>query len=233
VSGTPPSRGPHRRSRVAVVGSRDYPDMEAVRSFVRRLALTTPDAVVVSGGARGVDAVAVASARRHGLEVEEIPADWSKGRAAGVMRNTVIVERADRVVAFWDGTSRGTLDTITKAKKAGKLVTVKVPGLPLRRVHMDPPREQHVSLYDDDIDPELVYRSRRRPRLICSCHSASLEPCAACQAAYDWSDEEEDTSTEEERARTRELLNWPVTETLYASEDELKAVRDAALSEGD
>jgi hypothetical protein len=37
------------------------------------------------------------------------------------MRNSQIVDYAEEVFAFHDGTSRGTLDTIRKAKKAGKL----------------------------------------------------------------------------------------------------------------
>lgn len=43
-------------------------------------------------------------------------------------RNTIMVDRVKPeglVVAFWNGTSRGTLDTITKAKKRGLNVYVK------------------------------------------------------------------------------------------------------------
>src|SRR6266702_3977823 len=41
--------------RVAIVGSREYPDLPSVQVFVRSLPL---DTVVVSGGARGVDTAA-------------------------------------------------------------------------------------------------------------------------------------------------------------------------------
>jgi hypothetical protein len=40
------------------------------------------------------------------------------------MRNTQIVEHSDIVVAFWDRKSRGTVDTMEKAKKAGKRLIV-------------------------------------------------------------------------------------------------------------
>ena len=40
------------------------------------------------------------------------------------MRNPDIVAAADRVVAFWDGTSRGTADSIEIARKTGKPVAV-------------------------------------------------------------------------------------------------------------
>jgi len=110
---------------VAVVGSRDYPDREAVGRYMGEIALTAWDSVIVSGGAKGPDSWAVADAEELGLHAEVFLADWpTHGKAAGFMRNTQIVERCDRVVAFWDGKSRGTLDTIQKAVKAGKPVLI-------------------------------------------------------------------------------------------------------------
>jgi hypothetical protein len=92
-----------------------------VREFVDGL----PDTVtVVSGGARDVDCVAEARAAENGLGVESIRPDWSTGRGAGLARNSDIVARADCVVAFWDGASRGTMDTVGKARAAGKPVWV-------------------------------------------------------------------------------------------------------------
>jgi predicted Rossmann-fold nucleotide-binding protein len=116
---TPPAP---KTTRIAVVGSRDYPDLEAVRQFVREQERTT---VIISGGARGVDDAAVAEARRLRMAYEVYPADWTRhGRRAGMIRNAEMVERADAVVAFWDGESRGTKATIEMAKHAGKLQEV-------------------------------------------------------------------------------------------------------------
>ncbi len=108
--------------RVAIVGSREFANLPLVRSYVRRQ--LHADTIVVSGAARGVDETAAQEARDCLLEVEEIPADWSQGKGAGFARNTTIVEHADEIVAFWTAGSRGTLDTITKAVKAGKKVTI-------------------------------------------------------------------------------------------------------------
>lgn len=111
--------------RVAIVGSREYPDLELVRQFVRKLAAKYPRATVVSGGAQGVDQAAEAQAGRLGLKTLIFPADWDRyGRSAGFRRNTTIVEHADVVVAFWDGQSRGTLDTTAKAIIAQKKLFV-------------------------------------------------------------------------------------------------------------
>lgn len=114
-------------ARIAVVGSREYPNASAVRSFVRALPEHT---VVVSGGARGVDTWAAEIAKARGLpEPLVFPAKWrdDKGnvdKGAGFKRNDLIVENCDGVIAFWDGWSRGTRDTVMKALRAGKPVWV-------------------------------------------------------------------------------------------------------------
>ncbi len=109
-------------SRIAIVGSRDFPDLDLVRDFVDSL---PPGTVVISGAARGVDTVAATAALVRGLLVEEYPADWkAHGRAAGYLRNRTLVVMADRVVAFHDGSSRGTQHTMDIAKEMGKPVTV-------------------------------------------------------------------------------------------------------------
>jgi len=108
--------------KVAIVGSRTYPRLELVATYVLSLPDTT---VIISGGAQGVDKTAEQVARYRHLKVEIYPAEWNKwGRSAGMMRNGKIINAADRVVAFWDGISKGTADSIRKARAAGKPVTV-------------------------------------------------------------------------------------------------------------
>lgn len=108
-----------RGQRVAIVGSREYPDMEEVRRFVRLLPEGT---VVVTGGAEGVDNEAITAAHEVFLSVEIHWPDWNThGKAAGPLRNTTIVKDCDKLVAFWNGYSSGTSDVIEKARRAGKL----------------------------------------------------------------------------------------------------------------
>lgn len=114
-------------SKIAIVGWRDHPNKRAVVDYVGGL---QSDDVVISGGARGVDSWAVACAMARGLQYQVFEAQWdyyrpadpTKKNPAGVHRNTQIVAEADVVVAFWDGKSPGTRDTITKARKAGKFL---------------------------------------------------------------------------------------------------------------
>lgn len=113
-------------TRIAIVGSRDYPVMDAVNQFVQSL---PADTVVVSGGARGVDREAARAAKRRGLRTLIFLADWNTyGRRAGMIRNEQIVDHADQVVAFWDGRSPGTANTIQRARRK---------GLPIRIVRPD------------------------------------------------------------------------------------------------
>lgn len=103
--------------KVAIVGSRTYRSRGNVADFVGSL----PDAtIIVSGGARGVDTWAVEAAGTRLTEV--YPAEWEKwGNSAGFRRNQTIVGACDELYAFWDGLSKGTLDSIQRAAKAGKL----------------------------------------------------------------------------------------------------------------
>ncbi len=108
--------------KVAIVGSRNYPELDKVREYVRSL---PNGSTVVSGGAKGVDKTAEDAAKECGLGVISLKPDWKKyGRGAGIVRNKQIVETADEVVAFWDGKSRGTMNTVDTAKKLDKPVKV-------------------------------------------------------------------------------------------------------------
>jgi len=108
--------------KVAIVGSRNYPNLERVRKYVRKL---SPNDTIVSGGAKGVDQTAEDEARKQGLKVISVTPEWDKwGKRAGLVRNDMIVGMADCVVAFWDGVSRGTKYTIDLAKKQNMIVQV-------------------------------------------------------------------------------------------------------------
>ena len=100
--------------KIAIVGSR--------KLTVRNIGdyITVCDEII-SGGAVGVDACAAAYAREKGIGLVEILPDYSRyGRAAPIVRNKEIVDRADAVLAFWDGKSKGTASVIQYAKKKGK-----------------------------------------------------------------------------------------------------------------
>ena len=100
--------------RIAIVGSRS---------------ITTPDlskyipdgAEIVSGGAKGVDTAAAEFAAKNGLKLTVFLPQYERyGRAAPILRNKEIVDYADKLLIFWDGSSKGTLSVIEYAKKTKK-----------------------------------------------------------------------------------------------------------------
>jgi predicted Rossmann fold nucleotide-binding protein DprA/Smf involved in DNA uptake len=114
------------RARIAIIGSRRFPSAQVVKAFVAKL---PDDSVVVSGGAAGVDTWAEEAARDRGLQTLVLHADWDGlGREAGPIRNAEIIANADTVVAFWDGKSRGTLNTLVQAREAGLPITILDPN---------------------------------------------------------------------------------------------------------
>jgi hypothetical protein len=108
--------------RILVCGSRSWTDAAAIRRRLRAF----PGAVVVSGAARGADSLAAQEAYRMGLAVELHPADWQRdGRRAGFLRNLAMLDSGvDLVLAFWDGSSRGTAHTMAEARRRGIPVEV-------------------------------------------------------------------------------------------------------------
>jgi hypothetical protein len=94
---------------------------------VRKAVLSFPDdTLVISGGARGVDSLAVMVAKGRGLQKPLVhPAEWDRyGNKAGYLRNIDIVIDAELVAAFWDGKSPGTRSTIDIAEKLKRKVHI-------------------------------------------------------------------------------------------------------------
>ncbi len=111
--------------RVAIVGSRDFTDFEKLEHEILKRISVDKIEKVVSGGAKGADTLARLFAEKHQIPFVEFKADWARyGRGAGPLRNTTIIENADIVFAFPTATSRGTHDSIRKAKEMGKIVKV-------------------------------------------------------------------------------------------------------------
>lgn len=111
--------------RIAIVGSRDGLPWLRVKAAIGELMRLPGVTSVVSGGALGVDRLAESMALAAGKNVVTVRPDWKRfGKSAGFRRNVQIVEQADEVYAFWNGTSKGTKHTIDIATKMRKPVHV-------------------------------------------------------------------------------------------------------------
>ena len=115
--------------KIAAVGSRAWNDIALIRTVFKRYIdssyFNPSEDIVISGGAKGADKLCELVAKELCFKTEIILPDWNKyGRVAGFLRNTDIVNSCDIVLAFHDGFSKGTLDTIHKAILQKKYVMV-------------------------------------------------------------------------------------------------------------
>ncbi len=100
--------------KIAVIGSRNI--------YIADIGKYISDCEeIVSGGAVGVDSCAAEYAKRKGIKLTVFLPEYERyGRAAPIERNKKIVDYADKIIAFWDSSSKGTLSVIKYAEKRGK-----------------------------------------------------------------------------------------------------------------
>jgi hypothetical protein len=109
--------------KTIIAGSRTIHTLNLVTTAVARSQFTITE--VVSGGAKGVDTLAMTFAHNNQLPLTVMRADWDKfGKSAGFKRNAEMANYADALIAVWDGQSRGTLHMINIAKERGLRVYV-------------------------------------------------------------------------------------------------------------
>lgn len=112
---------PEDANVLAVVGSREFPNLKAVDIWVRENASRFD--FFVSGGADGPDSAALMAWREiMGAEQDKVfPADWNRyGAGAGFIRNVKIIAAASFVSAFWTPHTNGTLDDLGLLFNCGK-----------------------------------------------------------------------------------------------------------------
>ena len=112
--------------KIAIVGGRDFNDYDLLKTEVMNYIVDKAHfETLVSGGAKGADALAERLAAEFCIPIQLYKPDYKRfGRAATLVRNTEIVEHSDVIFAFWNGSSKGTLDSINKAKKMKKKLFV-------------------------------------------------------------------------------------------------------------
>lgn len=103
---------------IAVIGSRNFSDYNKLETILNNLKPNITK--IISGGAKGADSLAEKWAKNNNIETKIFIPDWNKhGKAAGFIRNKLIIMDADEIVAFWDGKSKGTQNSINLAKEKG------------------------------------------------------------------------------------------------------------------
>jgi len=110
--------------KLIVAGGREFDDYELLERELNKLLKNEENVEIVCGRARGADDLGDTYAINKGIPVKYFPADWNKGPNAGYMRNSDMASYADSLIAFWNGSSRGTKHMINYATKKGLKVTV-------------------------------------------------------------------------------------------------------------
>jgi len=110
--------------RVIIAGSRTVTE-EQVRAALEGCSWIGFVSAVVSGTAKGADEFGETWAHEYGIQVIRYPAEWKKyGKRAGPLRNKVMADNAEGLVAVWDGTSRGTHSMISLASERGLRISI-------------------------------------------------------------------------------------------------------------
>ncbi len=116
--------------RVVIAGCRyyeNYKEAEKYIDFCISNIRKENQIIIVSGGAKGADALGERYAKENGFKIEQYLPNWDKyGKSAGPKRNKQMAEISDYVICFWDKTSKGTKSMIEEARKNGKPIKIKI-----------------------------------------------------------------------------------------------------------
>ncbi len=109
---------------VLIAGCRDYNNYAEAKRYINRCIAEIRKRykiTVISGGARGTDNLGELYAIENGFDVKKYLPDWERyGKSAGPLRNKIMVDKADFIICFWNGKSRGTASTVKYAIKTEK-----------------------------------------------------------------------------------------------------------------
>lgn len=113
--------------KIIIAGSRGYSNYKDFSHWVDLCFKKVKGSIeIVSGGATGPDSMGEKYAKEHDLKLKQFLPQWKLHgkRAAPIIRNKDMGDYADRLIAFWDGKSRGTKNMIEYMKKLKKNVQV-------------------------------------------------------------------------------------------------------------
>jgi len=112
--------------RLIIAGTRTIVDYKMLKAALKQSPFDERKiTAIISGGAKGVDALAIKYARKKDIPLQVCKADWNQfGNAAGPIRNSQMSDIGNALLAVWDGRSKGTSNMITTAQRKGLCVFV-------------------------------------------------------------------------------------------------------------
>lgn len=112
--------------KAIIAGTRTFNNYDYLKTIINLKVEERPQITeIVSGGAKGADALGERFAAEHKIPLKIFPADWNRfGKAAGPLRNEQMALYADMLIAFWDYESQGTFHMIKTMHEKWKTVYV-------------------------------------------------------------------------------------------------------------
>lgn len=108
--------------KLAIIGTKKFNDYNLLSSKIENISNIEQ---IISGGAPGADTLAKKYAKLNGIPFLEFPPNYEKYRdKAKHIRDDLITDHCDKLLAFWDGECEGTKYTIERAKKLEKEVII-------------------------------------------------------------------------------------------------------------
>jgi len=112
--------------KIAIIGSREFKNKELVEKILAKVltGIINGGVEVITGGARGVDAWVKEFCEKDCTLCKIIRPINPSNKLDYLFRNVEIITLADKIIAFWDGKSKGTKFVIDYAKARGKEVEI-------------------------------------------------------------------------------------------------------------
>jgi len=108
--------------KLAVIGVKELVEYKFISKALEKISNIE---LIISGGALGTDTLAKKIAIQNKIKFKEFPPDYKNfGEKAKHIRDKLIVEECDELIAFWDGKCEGTKYTMDYAKVLRKPVKI-------------------------------------------------------------------------------------------------------------
>lgn len=109
--------------KLAIIGSSNFTNYDLLKNTLDET--YTNIETIISGGSIGADTLAEKYADEKGIDKLIYLPNWKLyGIKAEYIRNRLIVLKCDEMIAFWDGSSKGTREKLDYANELGKKVKI-------------------------------------------------------------------------------------------------------------
>jgi predicted Rossmann fold nucleotide-binding protein DprA/Smf involved in DNA uptake len=106
-------------AKILITGTRKTNNVSFVFEKLNQEVDKTKD-IIIHGGAEGIDSIAESWCKQNNVNSIIIRPIYPSQKIYYLHRNAEMIGMADKVIAFWDGESKGTKFTYQYAQKRGK-----------------------------------------------------------------------------------------------------------------